>query len=42
MWLDDDHLLENEIYYGKDIFKYGNELRDEELKTTVEVMKKLY
>lgn len=26
LWIDNDHLQQNEIYYGKDIFKTGPEL----------------
>jgi hypothetical protein len=42
LWVQEDHLLENEIYYGKDIFKAGPELDNEELLAKAAAMKKLY
>lgn len=42
LWVPEDQLLENEIYYGRDIFKTGKELEKEELLTRAALMKKLY
>ena len=42
VWVEEENMLDNEIYYGKDIFKAGRELEDEELLPKAEVMKKLY